>query len=82
MLDTSLTCWTPPIWDASPYVLHPHSLVGFLVHLYVLGISAYYMRNIPLMLGVWGCSPYVGSFEGHLQSVNLWCMAVHPLGVS
>ena len=39
-----LTCWTPPLHaghplygGASPYVLQPHSLVGFPVHMYVLG---------------------------------------------
>ena len=54
MVDTSLTYWTPPpVWGASPYVLHPHSLVGFPVHLYALGISACDMENFPHMLGVW-----------------------------
>ena len=82
MLDPSLTCWTsPPYGDVSPYVLHPHLLVGFPVHLYVWWISACYMVNIPLcwvlgafphMLGVWG---------GIYTSVNLVCLAVHPLGV-
>ena len=59
-----LTCWTPPpVWGASPYVLHPHSVVCFLVHLYVSGISAYDMGNISLMLGVWVCSPIYWGYQ-------------------
>ena len=59
MLDTS------PVWGVSPHMSYTHhSLVGFPVHLYVLGISACAMRNIPLMLGVWGCSPIYWMFGG------------------
>ena len=66
-----LTCWTPPymldtspVWEVPPHMSYtPHSLVGFPVPLYVLGISACVMGIFPLcwglgvfphMLGVWG----------------------------
>ena len=57
--------------DTSPYVLHTHSLVGFPVHLYVLGISACGMGNIPLILAVWGCSPmcWVWGHQHHWVSI-------------
>ena len=69
------TCLTPPLHarhlrhmgDASPYVLQPHSLVGFPVHLYVWGISACCIGNIPLMLGFWGHSPICWRFWGLLH---------------
>ena len=56
--------------NASPYVLHPHSLVAFPVHLYVWGISACYMQNIHLMLGVQGASAHLSSF-GAWQDILL-----------
>ena len=58
MLDTS-SC----MGSASPYVLHPHSLIGFPVYLYVLvyvhvlwGIFplCWGLGGVPHMLGVWG----------------------------
>ena len=57
-----LTCWTSPY--TSPYILHPHSLVGFPVHLYVLGISTCDMCNISNMWGFGGVPPSVGVW-GH-----------------
>ena len=46
---------TSPIWGMPPHMSYTHhSLISFPVHLYVEGISACYMGNIPLMLGVWG----------------------------
>ena len=71
MLDTSLT--PPPYMGVPPHVLHPHSLVGFPVHLYVLGIPAFDMGNISLMLGLGGCSPSVGGFGG----ISIW--GIHML---
>ena len=75
-----LTYWTPPLHvghlpnvvDASPYVLHPHSLVGF---------PACDMGNTPLMLRFGGAFPHMLGFGGISTSVKLWCLAVHPLGV-
>ena len=71
----------PHMEDASPYVLHPHSLVGFLVHLYVWGISACYTGNIPLVLGVMGVPPYVGGLWGHLHICQALVPGRNPLGV-
>ena len=68
-----LTCWTYPLhlpcMGVPPYMFYtPHSLVGFPVHLYVLGISACEIGNISLMLGVWGgVPPSIGGFWGHQQ---------------
>ena len=67
MWDTSLTCWTPPpVWAVPPHMSYtPYSLVGFPVHLYVLGICACDMGNIPLMLVVGvGVPPYGGGLGG------------------
>ena len=44
--------YTSPCMGVPPHVLHPHSLVGFPVHLCVLGIPVCDMGNISLMLGV------------------------------
>ena len=71
MLAASFT--PPPVWGASPLVYALHSFVGFPVHQYVWGISVCDMGNIFLMLGVWGCSPYVGGLGG----ISTW--GVHIL---
>ena len=80
----ALTCWTlplhagylPDIGDASPYVLHPHSLVAFPCASVCLGISACYMGNISLMLGVWEAFAHLSSFGAwqciHWVSIRLY----------
>ena len=67
--------------DASPYVLSPHTLVGFLVHLYVFWEYLHVIWGIlPLCWG-FGSSPICWGSGGISIPVKLWCLAVHPLGV-
>ena len=67
--------------DASQYVLSPHSLVGFPVHLYVLGDTCmWYGEYSPHVRG-WGIPPYVGCLGDFSTSFKLWFLAVHPLSV-
>ena len=75
MLDTS------PVWGCLPICLNPYSLVGFPVHLYVLAISACVMGNIPLMLGIWGCSPICWGFGRHQQHWVSICFILYLLVV-
>ena len=82
MLDTSLACWTPPLYGVPPHMSYsPHSLVGFPVHLYVLGISTCVMGNIPLILRVWACSPICWGFWGHQYHCMSICFILYLLVV-
>ena len=63
MLDTSLT--PLPIWGCLPICLHPHSLVGFPVHLYVLEIFACDMGEYFPYVGALADIPICWGFGGH-----------------
>ena len=56
--------YTTPVWGCLPLVAPPHSVVGFPVHQYVLGISICHVGIFPFC---WGCSPSVGGFRGTHQ---------------
>ena len=78
-----LTCWTPPytspVWGCLPMSYTPNLLVGFPVHLYILGISAYDMGNISLMLGVWKVFPNLLGFLGASAHGVSICFFLHIL---